>query len=258
MNDDFIYEALPKIRKDFAELLYSRISANKVDKSWLGMYPKARRRRWLQMSMIVLGLLLLVAWSQVAVWNRYRYVPIGDLWLVEMSHPTKASTGQQPTLGLIPTPVQAPKVIVEGTVYYLVKDVKYLSPNWIPTGFEEMPQEMNSYGDVITTWRNSAQETIRLVGVPQVGGMHPYAPADMYEEISVNGQPAVLIHGRLALTNPENPTARRKWDKNLGLQLHWILDDAVYNLETFGPYLSEGDLIRMAESMKVVPWPQVP
>jgi hypothetical protein len=47
---------------------------------------------------------------------------------------------------------------------------------------------------------------------------------------------------------------KRKWDETLGLQLYWNMKDYVYILETFGPYLSEEDLIRMAESAKEPPW----
>jgi hypothetical protein len=253
MNDDFIYRALPEVPKDFAQSLYTKISFDTHPQSRIR--SRIRNSRWVQVAIIILGLLLLVAWSQVRLW--VRYVPIGDLWLVEISHPTPSTTGQQPSIGAIPTPHQFPTLIIDGEVFYLSPPVKYLSPDWIPTGFEEMPP-MNSYGDIITIWRNSAQETIRFVGVTQAGGMHPYAPAGMYEEVHVNGEPAILIHGRLALTNPKNPTARRKWDETLGFQLSWAMDEAVYTLETFGPYLSKSDLIRMAESMKVVPYPQVP
>ena len=258
MNDDFIYAALPKVPKDFAQSLYTKISAERRPQS--RPHPKVRNPRRIQVAIIILGLLLLVAWSQVTAWNRYRYVPIGNIWLVEMSHPTKEVASQQPTLGLIPTPRPEPTIIVEGTVYYLSGPVMNLSPDWIPNGFsaQEIPSSWISYEETLGLWVNEAQEKIRLFAVPMVGGMHPYAPAGMYEEEQVNGQPAVLIRGRLALTDPKNPTARRIWDETLGLQLTWTIEEGVYTLETFGLYLPEQDLIRMAESMKVVPWPQGP
>ena len=55
--------------------------------------------------------------------------------------------------------------------------------------------------------------------------------------------------------------ARRKWDETLGLQLYWILEEPsyYYALETFGLYLSEHELIRMAESMIINPqWTSTP
>ena len=252
MNDDFIYKALPKVPRDFTKLLYARISTITIDVSQSRTYAKLRTRRWLQIAMIILGLILLVAWSQIRL--LVRYIPIGDLWLVELSRPTPSTISSPPSIGPIPTPRQFPTLIIDGEVYY-AWNVDYLSPTWMPDGFSAIPPEMNSYGEVIGMWCNTAQDTIRFVGVPQAGGMHPYAPTGMYEEVNVNGKPAILIHGRLAITDSKNPTARREWDETLGLQLSWSINAAVYTLETFGPYLSERDLIRMAESMQVAPWP---
>lgn len=83
--------------------------------------------------------------------------------------------------------------------------------------------------------------------------MYPYAPSDMWKEVDVKGQPGVLIYGRLALMKPGEKT--RKWDEKLGLQLYRVIGKYVYVLETFGPYVSEQDLIRMAESMEELPPP---
>ena len=113
--------------------------------------------------------------------------------------------------------------------------------------------EMISYEQTLALWINDSQEKIRLFHVPIAGGMHPYAPSGMYEEVQVMDQPAILIHGHLALMKPGEKT--RKWEETLGLQLHWIIEEYVYALETFGPYVSEQDLIRMAESMEVLPPP---
>jgi len=78
----------------------------------------------------------------------------------------------------------------------------------------------------------------------------------MYEEIDINGQPAILIFGRLAPNSSENPQAQREWDETLGLQLSWSIKDSLYTLETVGTYVSANDLIRMAESMKIVSGPE--
>ncbi|MCI0608854.1 MAG: DUF4367 domain-containing protein [Anaerolineae bacterium] len=249
MNDDFIYAALPKVPKDFAQSLYVKISVDTHPQSRI--HSRLRNPRWVQVAIIILGVLLLVAWSQVRLW--VRYVPIGDLWLVELSRQTQIVPGDQFATPFIPTPRQLPTVVRDGKVYEFWK-LEMLSPDWIPDGFfkMEIPRSMNSYEETIGLWSNDADEKIRLYAVPQAGGMHPYAPPGMYEEVQVNGQPAILVHGRLALKKPQENS--RKWDETLGIQLSWSLEESVYTLETFGPYVSEYDLIRMAESMKVVPW----
>lgn len=251
MNDDFIYKSLPKVRKEFEESLSAKLSTDAVLFSQPKPDQKLRRRRWLQAALIVLGVFLLVAWSQIRLW--IRYVPIGDLFLVELSQSTEAA----PTVPQsIPTPGQLPTEIIDGIEGELWL-LDYLSPTWIPQDFyaAEPPRIMISYEETLGFWSNDAQQKIRLFAVPREGGMNPYAPVGMYEEVQVNGEPAVLIHGRFALTKPDNPTANREWDETLGLQLSWSWGESVYTLETFGKYLSESDLIRMAESMKSdTPW----
>lgn len=255
MNDDFIYRALPKVRREFAQSLYARISADAPTITRPKMAARIRDSRWLHFAIIILGVLLLVAWSQVRLW--IRYVPIGDLWLVEFSL-TQPATGVQ-TMEPIPTPGQLPTAIMDGRVVILVPGFGYVSPDWIPEGFSatKIPGSGYSYEETIGMWSNDAQETIRLFVVPQTGGARPYAPPGMYKEVRVNGQPAILVFGRLAPNSSENLQAQRKWDETLGLQLTWSLEDSIYTLDALASKVAEHDLIRMAESMNIVtppPW----
>lgn len=255
MNDDFIYKALPEVRKEFAESLYTRISAQSPVATRQKSFLTLRKLRWSQAAMMILGLLLVVAASQIRLW--IRYVPIGDLWLVEFSL-TQPITDIQ-TAEAVPTPGRIPtEIIYDGTesnLVYVLPMFPYLSPDWLPEGFSatEIPGPGYSYEESIGMWSNEAEETIRLFMVPQTGGARPYAPPGMYREVQVNGQPAILIYGRLAPNSAENPQALRQWDETLGLQLTWSLNDnVIYTLETLGQYVTEQDLIRMAESMKIV------
>lgn len=238
MKDQFIYRALPKVRRDFARSLYTRISAVAQRDSRRKWHLLRRIPRRLQLAMILLGVLVLVAWSQMRLW--IRYVPIGDLWLIEFSL-------TQPGLD-----VQTVEPIDSGPPSFFGPDEGYLVPDWIPAGFAptQIPGPGYSYENSIGMWSNDTEETIRLFAVPKAGGARPYAPPGMYKEVEVNGQPAILIYGRLAPNSPANPQAQRKWDKTLGLQLSWSLGEGVFTLETLGPYVTEEDLIRMAKSMK--------
>jgi hypothetical protein len=241
MNDDFIYRALPKVRKDFAQSLYTKISAAPRRGFRPGTYSMRRIPYRLQVALIVLGVLILVAWSQMRFW--IRYVAIGDLWLIEFSL-------TQPGLD-----VETVKPVHSGSPSSFGPDEGYLVPDWIPEGFSptQIPGAGYSYENSIGMWSNDAEETIRLFAVPKAGGARPYAPPGMYKEVEVKGQPAILIYGRLAPNSPADPQAQRKWDKTLGLQLSWSLGEGVFTLETLGPYVTEEDLIQMAESMKKGP-----
>ncbi|HLF74126.1 MAG TPA: DUF4367 domain-containing protein [Anaerolineales bacterium] len=253
MNDDFIYRALPEVRKEFAGSLYAKISAATPASFQRGIYRRFRGLRRSHAVLIVLGVLLLVAWSQLRL--LIRYVPVGDLWLVEFSRSTQLAPGDQPAIPFVPSPLPT-LPFFDGTVMPMPdRTFQIFFPTWIPGGFEaiEPPYEMTAYEATIWMWSNDAGEKIRLFFVGRAGGMRPYAPQGMWKEVSVNGQPAILIHGRYAPTSSENPRAQRKWDETLGLQLHWIMGKHVYTLETYGPYVSEQDLIRMAESVEEMP-----
>jgi hypothetical protein len=252
MNDDFIYKALPKVRKDFAESLYTRISAQSPVVTRQKTSPRLRNLRWSQAAIVILALLLLIAWSQIRLW--IRYVPIGDLWLIEFSLTQPANDIQ--TVETIPTPGHPPTAIIsdgtESITVYILPGVDYVESDWLPEGFSatQIPGSGYSWEESIGMWGNEAGETIRLFVVPETGGARPYAPPGMYKEVQINGQPAILVYGRLAPNSAENPQAQRKWDKTLGLQLTWKIKDSLYTLETLGPYVTEQDLIRMAESIK--------
>jgi len=265
MNDDFIYRALPKARKEFAESLYAKISTRTPGISRVGMDSRIRSRRRLQAAVILLSLLLLVAWSQIKL--LIRYVPIGDLWLVEFNQTTQTIPDDQSVALFVPTPLPTPRffdptLMSTAEIEEFIQEVGVFAlyyPSWIPEGFQAItpPREMTSWESTIGMWSNNAKEEIRLFIAPIAGGMRPYALPGMWKEVSVNGEPAVLIYGRFAPTSYENPRAQREWDDTLGLQLHWVMEKNVYTLETFSSYVSEQDLIRMAESMEVLPPPWV-
>jgi hypothetical protein len=245
MNDDLIYRALPEVRKEFAESLYAKISTVTPALAQRGIFPGLTGLRRTQVALIALGMLLLIAWSQLQL--RIRYVPIGELWLVEFAKTTQES---QPAVPIVPTPLPTydwnnPDDLLR-FLYF---------PSWIPEGFQAIEPSVDwpYYETSLRLWSNAAGEKIRLYFVGKAGGMRPYAPQGMWEEVIVNGQPAILIHGRLATTSAENPQTPRKWDETLGLQLHWGIGDYIYALETYGDYVSEQDLIRMAESAQGIP-----
>src|SRR5215211_6756643 len=100
MNDDFIYRALPKVPKEFAQSLYSKLSTTPGKSSQRRIFPWLGSLRWSQAAIIILSVLLLVAWSQLRLW--ISYVPVVDIWVVEFAKTTQDS---QPAIPFVPTPL---------------------------------------------------------------------------------------------------------------------------------------------------------
>ena len=262
MNDDFIYRALPEVSKEFAESLYANISSDVPSRSQGRIYPRLAGLRWSQVALIALTVLLLIAWSQLKLW--IRYVPVGNLWLVEKNRSTQLTPGDRHAIPFVPTPLPTPQFYdpaqmstaeFEEFMQQVVSEYVIYVPSWIPEGFHDLENlhEMMFWDSTIWVWSNDGGEKIRLFSVGKAGGMRPYAPKGMWEEVSVNGQSAILIHGRFTTTSSENPQAPRKWDEKLGLQLYWSTGKYIHVLETYGPYVREQDLIRMAESAQRFP-----
>ena len=84
----------------------------------------------------------------------------------------------------------------------------------------------------------------------------PVAPGS-YKEIKIHGRPAILVQGDWDVGGMiyEVPPGRKvdangqieaKWDKNKGVQLHWLDGEVMYSLYG-GTNVTVEDLIKMAE-----------
>jgi hypothetical protein len=165
MNDDFIDRALPEVRKEFAESLYAKISTSTPSLPPRGMHARLKRLRRSQVALIALGVLLLIAWSQLQF--RIRYVPIGDLWLVEFGRSTQLAPGDQPAIPFVPSPLPTPRFYdptqmstaeFEEFMQQVVSEYEIYIPSWIPEGFHDLENfhEMMFWDSSIWIWSNDA------------------------------------------------------------------------------------------------------
>jgi hypothetical protein len=149
-------------------------------------------------------------------------------------------------------------------------------PAWVPEGFtfDDRMCGVDSLSDYASLHWSGADEftgiTIYLANLrsfnmatqkyvigPAAIWWPPVAPGS-YEEVQVNGQPAVLVRGDWDLNDvvSEIPPGREldadrkletKWDKKRALQLYWVDGEVLYDLYTRAKVYPE-DLIKMAES----------
>lgn len=206
---------------------------------------------------IVVGLVIFVACVQQLF--EPRNVQVGKIWVQEgdttipiVSWGEYGDGQEEPVLSSPPDPITADEAI--GMVPYKMK-----LPEWTPEGFSLLQDTVRPPNfptwDILLYWSNSQNEQIELFSTEMQLAIH--VPRGMWEEVSVNGLPAVLVRGEFPYSQmppPDSPEWETgfelTWDKNAGHQLTWTQGGAWFRLQTFGQYLDKEDLIRMAESMR--------
>jgi len=263
MEDDFLTRFYESPRPEFAEALYKRLASPPPRAApWLERLPGGTRMAR-TIGLTILALALIGACARAVF--RPRYVRVSDLiWVYE----TKAT----PEYRLVGDDGEIPCATPEGPIptptYITVEEAKdrlrmpLRVPTWVPQGFEldhvYAPElEVTTVEQASISWSNAEGQWISLFAWP-VGGfwviqpgktlqaVQLSAPPDGYEQVVVRGEPAVLLRGRWAwpCSTDVEPGA---WDKRR-LELVWIEDGVEYTLRTSGDYVSEEDLIRMADS----------
>lgn len=267
MNDEFMYRLHRAPRAGFTDALYERISRK----------TESRLAGKLTFRNVVAGfaLMLFVAACVHAITER-GWRKVGDIWVqVEKTHKAlyvpPAEAFAEPAM----QPQEYECLTVEEAREMLRFEIRV--PTWTPVGFtlrDEMCGVDRISDYAYLHWQGADQysgisimignlrwydPTMQIYKVGPASIWGPVAPGS-YEEVRVNGQPAVLVRGDWDLSGVtyEIPPGRKldeegyleaKWDKKLGLQLHWVDGEVMYHLYTRAN-VSPEDLIRMAESAR--------
>lgn len=254
MKDQFLYDAAPPIRHDFAEELYERISQ-----------PTPSRRpglRWMGWNRKTLGYVagFVVVTTIVGACAReifrQRNVQVGEMWVLEGQRERVVRVHSFDQLDRPPSLLPPEAIPVAQALQTLPYGL--VLPGWTPEGFslveETVPPPKYPDWSVNLNWVNQSGDGIFLWSL--IWQVEISVPRGMWEEIEVNGRPAVLVRGRFPPFS-QIPTPgpsgfselEMSWDEEAGLSVIWTQGGAQLNLRTFGNYLSEEELIRMADSM---------
>jgi len=252
MRDEFLYAAAPAVRERFADELYESLSRRRRTFAGLPIWIGFNRKTTIYALSAVLVAVLAVACARELF--KQRYVQVGDIWVLEVAPQTvqRMEFFGRPAnaLSLPPRPIPVAEA-VEMLPY------EFHLPEWVPQGYSLVEDEVTppiapmwminlnwakERGEVIFLWIHEGDAEIRV-------------PPDMWKETRVNGAAAVLIRGRFPFFPHPTPGAAGpverevRWDEDAGLTLEWEQGGFRFQLMTFGDYLAEEDLIRMAESM---------
>lgn len=155
---------------------------------------------------------------------------------------------------------EVPALVLNGEMVSLEqarKMVPYVLelPSWVPEGFAfEKDVRVIPRGDltskslgtwsvpVALVWRNGQGHAIVLSEQLSRGWGTIQIGPNSAEEIKINGQPAVLIHGMW-------DGRTKEWSHTSMLQLTWRREGVGYRLSSSDRWVSVNDLIRIAESI---------
>lgn len=265
MNDEFLTQYRKVPRAEFAVALYQRISHQPQPRFTF----RVLNRLTLRNAGALLALLLFVAACTYVAATQTPYRKVGNIWLtvqktvkIEFSSVEMATEATQEQLVVDQcalTREEAGKVL----------DFDFLLPTAAPKGFAtdglfcgvepisnfvSLSWKGNDGKSYIVMMIQNMRWYDRVANIYRVGPAsvwQPVAPGS-YEEVQVNGQPAVLVRGdwEQPPAPSEMPTTwELEWDKDLGLHLYWVNGEELYDLHTNADIAVE-ELIKMAESAK--------
>lgn len=252
MSDKFLYEAAPAVREAFANALFARLSRSghtvAAFPGWVGF----NRKTAAYALSAVLVTVIAVACARELF--KQRYVQVGDMWVLEVpsviTERLDFFESPENALSLPPTPIP-----VADAAQMLPYD--FHMPDWLPPGYALLEEEVTppvypGWG-LNLNWRNERGDYFFLWS--QIWDVEIQAPANMWSETKINGMPGVMVRGRFPWFPPPTPGVtgaierEARWDDQAGLMLVWKQGGGRFQLMTFGDYLTEQDLIRIAESM---------
>jgi hypothetical protein len=259
MNDEFMHQLYEEPRPEFGDALYERISREPLSR-FAQIFVSHLTFRYAAIAFV--SLFVIAAGVYVAYQSRWNRV--GGIWVdvqqtltIEVGPPEIVSESE---LGVECLTVEEAKEILR---------FDFKVPTWAPEGytFDNRICGLNmstNFASLSLGWQGPDEysgihimpQNLRWFNMASqeyevgTGSTFPVGLGS-YEEVEVNGQPAVLVHG--SWDDPWNrqppPEGKweLKWDKTQGLQLYWVEGEVLYWLNTLAE-VSPEDLIRMAES----------
>ncbi|HET9914521.1 MAG TPA: hypothetical protein VFQ13_21675 [Anaerolineales bacterium] len=257
MNDEFLTKFQKVPRAGFAEALYKQISKPEVPTSPRSFVHRLTFRN----AIFVVLFLISVAACLRAVTQLWHREKIGDIWVEVQSGEIEISTQEiAPLDGVVQGDDTLPLAEAEETYRF---DIKV--PTWMPEGFtwdgNATVWGMGTGTTANVLWDNSwtgagivlTAQSLKYWNPAKNDYMYksPYTPRvapGSYEEVKINGQPAVLIRGNWIPKDNDFESSTLEWDRDAALLLCWSEDGFLYWLWLDGDSVSVNDLLKMAES----------
>lgn len=239
MNDDFLLNNRPDVRKSFSDHLYQQISSRYKTKETQVITDKySRMFKWqYAIASFMIAAILLFSFStpvRAKAMELIRMIagftiqeqsesPLNDTVSSETDSTIVSSSVSEMVIQPTQFPVQTKTIptVLENPPF------AFNFPTWIPEGYILDQDAGISISDSWASfeWNNPDLSEIELLVEKQYTGYTIYSGDNSSEEIEINGQPALLVRG---FWNGEH-----QWDPDYGVVIGWEQDGHFYRLSYY-------------------------
>ncbi len=240
MDDKFLYQNRPPVRPGFSESLYTRLS-NMSSQNKVSNKSFKFALRFLLTGILVFAVLF--KFSE----------PVRASVLDWIKHIAGFEVQEVDSFSVDPN--ESSFVLPHNSLVFALKDLpfEFAMPAYSPDGYVLVDKIEFDDSAVFLRWFNQDKEEIFMM-IQNTDDPSVFTGFDSAEEIQINGQPALLVHGAYV---------DYKWDYTMkGITIHLKKDGLTYRLGQFPkeeidqstPYMkdigvSQNELIRMTESI---------
>lgn len=250
MNDKLLYSCRPQVREAFAEELFTRLRSQDKGETNMSIQKQAFHLKW---QYILIALVIAVA---MIFGLSPKARALAGTFFKEIAGFSVEEQPENPMAeyidadGVMDAPNATVYVVPTTTVNDLLSDPPFeLSlPDYIPEGYEIRADHVaiaNSKTWINIIYQGDSRDK-EIIFMAETSTPTLSVGVDAAEEITINGQTAMLVRGNWALDNT--------WDYERGITLYWTVGETNYRLiihkidpDQLDDLLPE--LIKMAESV---------
>lgn len=253
MNDKLMYSCRPAVRGSFADSLFKNLSSMEIKETNPAPVKAALQLKWqyvITALLVVIALIFGVSPKARAIAGTF-FQEIAGFSVEEQPESPLAEYLDED--GVLDVPNANIVMITPSSVESILADppFDFSLPGYIPEGFEirtDKAAEAPSGTWIIIPYRGETRSQ-EIMFMAETGTPTLSVGVDAAEEITINGQSAMLVRGEWSRDGSHT------WDYDFGLSLYWTVDETNYRLILSGidadrldDYLIE--LIKMAESVR--------
>jgi len=256
MSDRFLYDARPVLDREFSEELYQKITGSHLSqRTVLSSKPLIRGLlRAMAIAGLCLGILLVSSTAARAefaammnsIGNNLQTTMsnlIGRIIVIE----TEPSEMEVPPEEMLRQGVDSPLVLLPVPQAFQVFPIPIAIPTWAPSPCElednALVDQNDAHPSITLIWACASDASSRIFMTVEKASMVAHYPPDTYKEITVQGEPGLVVHGIWHRSGNEFTWV------NDTMRIFWYHDNLLYDLMAPAGQFIEEDLLQMAESV---------